>query len=133
MRPDRQWMTEEQFDEALMYALVRFRRLGIVGILQKPRPLTMLFCWKQLGSAEELEALIEAETADDGTFLDFLDAMRTWVGASGKGLYKPLRRENVLFFLDADVAKARLFQLAHGRGPIGERASDLVSNWEDGR
>jgi hypothetical protein len=133
--PSRQWLDKNQLDTAIVTITERFRRAGARNIFRRPEPLDILFCWHQLGNAEEVRTVIQAATKeDDVEFLSALNAMRGWLSSSTEGVRYPLRRQTVEQFLDADVARARLETLANSETTdtsLQLRARELLNDWTD--
>jgi hypothetical protein len=133
--PSRQWLDKNQLDKAIVTIIERFRRAGVRDIFRRPKPLDILFCWHQLGNAEEVRTVIQAATKeDDVEFLSALNAMRGWLSSSSEGVRYPLRRQTVGQFLDADAARARLETLANSgsiKTSLQLRAKELLNVWTD--
>lgn len=132
--PERQWLTRDQFDEAMEAIQKRFEALGLEGILAMPEAATILYCWVQLGDAKKLRELIAAYVVDDAKFIELLEAMRNWVNSSDQGLYQKLDTDVVQLFMDASDTKDRLNDLASSTSvssEIRKEASDLLSRWGD--
>ena len=106
--PDRQWLTRQEFDQALSKILERFRSMNIISIFDATEPLQILFCWQMFGDSNELKTATDMAARDDATFVKALQAMRTWVVSSAKGMYSSLEERNVASFMDAKAAKQRL-------------------------
>lgn len=132
-KQERQWLSREQFDVALAAILVRFREMKLQRILKKPKPLEILFCWKQLGDATDLDHEIATSISSDHIFLELLDTLRTWVGSSEHGLYRPLRNDVLKHFLEPGPAKSRLETLANDANADSDtriRAAAILQVWE---
>lgn len=132
--PDRQWLTREQLDSAIQIMVQRFRALGAEAIFQTPEPITILFCWLQLGDKAEVREFVANAIQGDEMFLEALSAIRGRRISSDEGLSYPLYRHYVDYFTDADIAKERLDSLARPDAPdpaLRERAENLLKAWED--
>jgi len=112
--------------------MARFRSLGIAGIIKKPVPLTMLYCWLRLGDKDELNAAISVQISSDFGLLDFLFGLKTWIGTSDNGVFQHIRPEVIGHFLDYNQIKLRLQKmLADQYPPMKERVSQVVGMIED--
>ena len=131
-RSERQWISREHFDASLKALLLRFNEMGIAGIIKKPVPLAMLYCWQQLGDKNELSAAINAEISSDFGLLQFLDALKTWIATSNKGVYQHIRPEVVGHFLDYAVVRERLKKFSDDPyPPLKEKVSGILKMIED--
>lgn len=81
-------------------------------ILSRPSPLTLLYCWLQLGDADLLRRTIAAFTDSDEGLLAFLEGVRTWVSSSDRGLFRSLQSINVRNFLDLQETDDRVRALS---------------------
>ncbi|MDD3181820.1 MAG: P-loop NTPase fold protein [Alphaproteobacteria bacterium] len=134
--PELEWLTVDQLTGAAEQAIIRFRTLGIEGILKQPDPLTIIFCWRQLGDPEELKRLVEKAAEDDGIFINFLEALQSSGVSSNRGAYKFLNKSYVGYFMDCAAAVARLEKMKGDNDPkveptIPSRAATLLDRLED--
>ena len=134
MDRERQWLSRQQFDDAIRAFVVRVEGISPIEVFAMPEPLAVLFCWAQLGPEPKLRAYLEAGTIEDESFIAAMEAMRGWLSSSDKGVSHPLYREYVAAFMDADAAKNRLSQIANNvSSELSSQAKDLVASWRDQR
>ncbi|OBQ70146.1 hypothetical protein A8146_28500 [Mesorhizobium loti] len=74
--------------------------------------LSLLFGWAQAGDFEEVREWVQANTLDDRKFLSFLYHARGWVSSSNRGVYYPLKKNELDYFLDFESAVQRLYSIA---------------------
>jgi hypothetical protein len=129
----RQLLTTAELDSCISALTSRFSQAGPEVVFNKPSPLDILFCWLQLGSADNVRDFIAKAIQGDKMFLDAMFAMRGWSASSSEGIRHPLRRSYVGQFTDADEALARLQSLATGsESTLSTRASQLLLDWTVG-
>jgi hypothetical protein len=134
MDRERQWLSRQQFDDAIKAFVVRVEGISTAEVFAMPEPLAVLFCWAQLGPEPKLRAYLEAGTIEDESFIAAMEAMRGWLSSSDKGVSHPLYREYVAAFMDADAAKNRLSQIANSvSSELSSQAKDLAASWRDQR
>jgi hypothetical protein len=109
---DAQWLSRPQLDAAVTEFIDRVKAIGPAAIFDMPQPLDVLFCWAQLGPADQLSEFLAPGIVTDAGFLKAMNSMRGWMSSSGAGVSHPLYRDYVLTFVDADAAKARLERLS---------------------
>lgn len=130
--PDRQWLTREEFNRALSRILARFRSMNLISIFEEPEPLHILYCWEMFGDSNELRSAIDRAAKDDVIFIKALQAMRTWVISSDKGLYASLEERVVASFMDDKATKERLRRIG-GDDSVGDElrqsADELLAAW----
>lgn len=105
-------LTTDDFETAVCSIVKRFQSLGVRDFFKQNEPLSMLYCWKQLGDQESLAAFMATATKEDDGFLHTLDGMRNWATSSNKGTYYPLNEKDISNFLDLEETIARLKKLA---------------------
>jgi Cdc6-like AAA superfamily ATPase len=126
------WLTQVQFDEALEALLSRIYALSMADLLQRPRPLTLLYLWEQLGDSELLHVRVDAFTQTDEGLLTFLDRLRTTVASSRRGVYRSLQSTNVQNFLDVEKTANRVRRIAEAPNEyeFGLKALELLDVWD---
>jgi hypothetical protein len=131
-RPDRQWLSKDQLVNAVATLTSRFNIADPSDIFDRPSPLDILFCWKQLGNENDATAFVNAAIADDEGLVHTMHGMRGW-SASSNEIRRPLHREYVEQFTDANVVKSRLAALADNTrlAPLNEQAAALLLEWVD--
>ena len=100
-----------------------------------PAPLDALFCWLQLGDANDCRKFMQEGTRTDDGLMSALEAMRGWHNTA-EGTRNPVRREYVEHFLDADDAKTRLAGISTNEEQSQtsrDRARRLMEEWTDKR
>jgi len=92
----------------------------------------VLFCWSQLGDADDLKSRFSEATNTDTRFLKALQALRGWANSSDRGVYHPLYAQYVTYVADPVEVRKRLEQLSirPGFGARSEKAKELLAAWE---
>lgn len=108
--------------------ITRFRLMRGPAIFRQPEPLVILHCWRLYGNRSELQNVLNEAMFDDFGFVEGLNAMRSWVHSSEKGLYYPLSRSVIADFIDPDKAKERLEQIRRDvpDAALSTRATQLL-------
>lgn len=135
-RPDQQWLTREQLDKAIEAIVERFQNLSPDAIFEAPTPLTILFCWLQLGSETDVREFFAHAIESNEGFIKAMNALQGWANSSTRGVYHPLKKEYVAYFTNADSAKTRLENLAlpdASDADLREKAGNLLHEWTDER
>lgn len=126
------WLTRSDFDLALKKIIARFHGMEITGILASPEPLQILYCWLQLGNADEVRQLLQQHSVSDSGFLDILGAMRIWVASTKDGTTARLQPDIVREFLDVEAVQLRLQKIVFcDDSTIAHRAKALLQSWKD--
>ena len=105
------YFTPSELDRVGTVMLKRYGTMTLDEILVGVSPTDILFAWAQGGGEDRVKALIAKETAEDKTFLQLLDVLRSTVTTS-EGRYKTLPLHNVEPFLDQQLVRMRLNQIA---------------------
>ena len=106
----------------------RFRAMTLDEIYSKPSPLEILFCWVQLGDAEEIRSVIAEATKEDEVFLNTLSALRGWSLSSIEGVKHPLSETYVESFMSAEKVRGRLLVLK-GNPRFSDAAEEMLREW----
>jgi hypothetical protein len=107
--PESNWiLTAEEFDRVLTVMLTRYRNTPLLELMRKPDFLSLLYAWKQATGTNEVNDWVQAQTATDSGLLSFLTAVRSWSASSTFGVQYPLKRRDLIPFLDFDAAMARV-------------------------
>lgn len=129
---DRQFETKDQLLQWATTFIERLKLIGFDAIFQKPAPLSILFCWLQMGNAEELRTRLATYTSSTRGLLNAVGAIRSWQTSSSTGLSHPIRKQYVAYFLDADAVHERLVKLSMSKsGVMRLRAQKLLSDWTE--
>lgn len=128
--PENVWISEESFHEATQSLIGRFERLGMKKVFALPAPLSVLFCWRQLGDAEDVKQRFVDATKTQAEFLAALGAMRGWANSSNAGVYHPIYADQISQFGDPLAIHDRLSKLAI-KGRLKHRgvAQSLLKDW----
>lgn len=103
-----------EFDRIAAAMLTRYRAMSLDAVLTTISPIDILFAWAQGGGADEVETVkqfLAKETIDDDRFLRLLDGLRSTITTSERS-YKALKLANVAPFLDPELVRKRLDQIA---------------------
>jgi hypothetical protein len=112
-RPEDQWLlTTAEFDDVLATMLRRYCETPAAELMRVPVLLDLLFAWKQGSGTEEARQWAETQTETDSGLLTFLARTRTWAASSNVGVYHPLKRRSLEYFLDYDRVVQRLRLIA---------------------
>lgn len=106
------WISEESFHDATQSLIGRFERLGMKKVFALPAPLSALFCWRQLGDAEDVRQRFVDATKTQSEFLAALSAMKGWANSSNSGVYHPIYADQIAQFGDPLAIHDRLRKLA---------------------
>ncbi|NOJ39819.1 P-loop NTPase fold protein [Bradyrhizobium australiense] len=130
--PQNAWLDREEFDECLSTIIKRFESLGMRKIFALPSPTDVLFCWVQLGDADDVRRRFSEATIKDGRFLWALEALRGWANSSDRGVHYPLYEQYVRVLTDPDKVLERLKQLATAAelGSHSIKAKELLGAWQ---
>jgi hypothetical protein len=130
--PENAWLKRDEFDECVAGMIDRFKSFGMRKIFALPAPMDVLFCWSQLGDAEEVKERFAEATKTETKFLKGLEAIRGWVNSSDRGVYHPLYAQYVLYVADPEQVRSRLEQLAlrSGSDAHSAKAKELLVAWE---
>jgi hypothetical protein len=126
------WLDIQQFDTSLQNVLQRIYAMDMREILDKPRPMTLLYCWLQLGDADRLHAQIKVFTESDEGIVAFLEGLRSWANSSSRGLYHSLQSINVQYFLDVEPTanRVRMISTSAADEALKKRALTLLDVWD---
>jgi hypothetical protein len=130
--PHNAWLKREEFDECLSTIIKRFESFGMRKIFALPNPTDVLFCWVQLGDADDVRRRFSEATVKDAKFLRALGALRGWANSSDRGVHHPLYEQYVRVFIDPDEVLERLQQLATTPelGAHSIKAKELLAAWQ---
>jgi len=131
---ERQWLNEKELEQATLIMIARFRKIGIEKIVDMSSPLDVLFCWVQLGDKTDVQKAIDLAIQDDEVFLKVLNVMRNRSISSDKGVSYPFRKDYLVSFMDADVAKQKLERLSKAddvESYLQKKAAQLLQEWEN--
>lgn len=131
--PERQWLSQEELNEASLLITRRYETFGVSKILGLPSPLDVLYCWVQLGDQSIARQYLAAATRDDVDFLSAIEAMRGWQNSSATGVTYPLRDDVIKNFFDAEETRKRLSNLSQeGQNrKVRRQASTLLAAWQN--
>ena len=108
-QPEQQWLlSASEFRDVLVTMLRRYRETPAAELMRVPELISLLYAWKQGSGTEEARAWVAAQTETDDGFFAFLSCLRSWAANSELGVYRPLKRRNLIDFLDYDHALRRL-------------------------
>jgi hypothetical protein len=133
--PERWLLTTDEFNEALATMLRRYREMPPAALSQVPNFLSLLYAWKQGSGTDEARDWVTAFTATDQGLLTFLSSARSWTASTARGVYYPLKREEVQPFIDVDAAIARvnaIIQRATATTDEKNRARELLNAFAQG-
>ncbi len=111
--PENTWLKRDEFDECVKVIVGRFESLGLRKIFALPAPTDVLFCWSQLGDADEVKRRFSEATRTDTKFLKALEALRGWVNSSDRGVYHPLYAQYVAYFADPEEVRSCLERIVN--------------------
>jgi hypothetical protein len=135
--PDNRWLTREELDECIGAMTTRFEKLGMRKIFSLPAPLDVLFCWVQLGDADEVKLRFAEATKTDTKLVRALNALCGWSNSSNRGIYHPLAEEYIAYFADPAVVRGKLEAIgSKGRqvpASLRTRARELLDLWTSPR
>jgi hypothetical protein len=134
--PDNQWLKREELDLCIRVLTRRFEMVGMRSIFALPAPLDALFCWVQLGNADDVRAKFAEATKTETKLLKALGALCGWSNSSDRGVYHPLVEEYVTYFADPSEVRKKLEAIATKNrqlAPLHARAMELLELWEPAR
>ena len=127
------YLSDPEYDEVASLMLKRYETMSVEAIFATPRPISLLFAWRQLGDEKGPRALLAPRLRSDDGFLDIMENLATIHSSSDRGEYAALTKDNLAPFVNYDDSKARLQRLAKRKGELGERAKQMVQAIEDAR
>jgi predicted KAP-like P-loop ATPase len=127
-------LSETELNVVSELMLKRYSSMSFDEVLAVPSPLSLLFAWRQGGDEEGPKNLISINIKTDEALLRTLEALSSTVTSSGRGKYEVLKRGNLEPFLDYDLTKERINELALGDtgDPMTLRAKNFQTSFEDG-
>lgn len=127
-RQEEWWLSEEEFEAACQIMIDRYRSTDISTMLDIPRPLRILFAWRQAGDEDGPRNFLAEFTQTDLNLIKALGMFVTYVNSSDRGRHYVLQRENVDAFLDYEAVTKRLAEIATS-GPVElrDRANELIA------
>lgn len=134
-KPPETWLlSEPEFEQACEVMLARYRAMTIAQLLSMPRPIQILFAWKQAGDEEGPRKLLAGATVSDAGLLEALDAFASRIDSSDRGRYTVLKRDNVEAFMDYDAVLNHLADIAkNGEAGLRDHAKRLLTQANDAR
>jgi hypothetical protein len=124
--------TTEQVNHIIELMLNRYRKMSADQIFDTPKPISLLFAWRQAGDPDGPRQLIGSNISSDREFVRTLENLTSTIISSNRGTCRVLKRENVDDFLDFDQAVQRI-KLLKEDPTLGERATLLATAVEDAR
>ena len=125
-RPEeKRYLSASDLDAVEVLMKARYTQLSFAEISALPRPISLLFAWRQIGDEQGPRALIASETSSNEGFVVVLEAM-TNIQRSSDGENIALSKENIEPFMDYGPAIERLAQIAREPGVLRERAVALM-------
>jgi hypothetical protein len=134
--PDNQWLKRDELDSCIHALTSRFERVGMRAIFEMPAPLDVLFCWVQLGDADDVRARFSEATKTETKLLKALGALSGWSNSSDRGVYHPLHEEYVTHFAEPGEVRERLEAIAtksRQLAPLRAKAVELLELWRPAR
>lgn len=124
--------TIEQVNHITELMLNRYRKMSADEVFNTPKPISLLFAWRQAGDPDGPRQLLGSNIASDREFVRTLENLTSTITSSNRGTYRVLKSENVDNFLDFDQAVKRINQLKEDP-KLGERAALLAKAIEEAR
>ncbi len=120
---EEEWLfTDVEFRCVLDIILERYREASFEEIVSAAQLISLLFGWGQASKFEEVREWVKSHISDDTKFLRFLSRARGWVSSTDKGVYYPLKKSELNYFLDFDQAVSRLNVMAVDTNlPVSDR------------
>lgn len=128
------WLNNDQLQDSIHAILSRFRKAAPHDIFSLPEPSTILYCWRNIGSHEEVQSWFRQAVSNAEIFLKAMSALRGWRSSSSTGISYPLRSASVALFMDAGQAKGYLTALSEDASldpTQREKATQLLQDWSD--
>lgn len=131
-KPDIEWLvTDAELDLIFELMLERFKAMSAEDVLSTIRPLDLLFAWRQAGDEDGPRALVEEHSKSSVGLVAALERMTSIRSSSDRGTHSVLTRANIGSFVDFDIVRARIAELAAGDGPLAQRATALERAFSD--
>jgi hypothetical protein len=107
--PESNWiLNTDEFDRVLAVMVARCGNTPPMELMSKPHFLSLLYAWRQATGTNEVNDWVHVQTATNSGLLSFLKAVRSWSASSTFGVQYPLKRRDLMPFLDFDAAMARI-------------------------
>jgi len=131
-RPQDEWLFKEaELDKITALMLARYQSMSASELMACPRPISILFGWRQGGDEEGPRRLVATHIASDAGLIDMLESLFSTITSSNRGTFQVLRQDNIKPFMDYEDIQRRLGSLKKN-SVLGERAKRLLKAIEDG-
>jgi len=127
--PEQLWrFTREEVDTIISSYVKNVQARPIQNVIKATNFANILYAWAQAvpDGYTVVKDWLATPVQNNETFLDVLIGLRGWTNSSNRGVYYPLKRENVELFFDHDVAYERALKLQQSSDEEIARKSRLV-------
>lgn len=126
-RREEWWLSEDDFEAACCIMIDRYRSIDLKTMMNTPRPLDLIFAWRQAGDEDGPGKFLAEVTATDEGLVDALGMFVTAIDSSDRGRYFAIKSENVSHFFNYDSIIERLTEIVESGSPeLREKASELI-------
>lgn len=123
---DSEWyLSDDELDEVSILMCWRYHGLSFSDFASTPRPISLLFAWRQMGDPDGPSQLMSRNSVTDEGLVQSLEALTNIQRHNGSEVIA-LSRENVSPFLDYNAALSRLVGLSEQGSSISPRADALL-------
>ncbi len=131
-RPESEWLfTNSELNLINQLILGRYQAMSAGDVFDSPRPISLLFAWRQGGDEQGPRRLVEAHVISDEGLIETLEHLTSPIESSSRGRLNVLKRENLAPFMDYEDVKQRIDVLRQHH-ELGERAKRLAIALDDG-
>ena len=113
-KPEELWnFTQEEMDTIILNYVNNVRARAVIDVTNSPNFASILYAWAQAvpENYTPVQNWLAIPLEDNETFLNVLIGLRGWTNSSNRGVYYPLKRQNVEEFFDYDEAYERTLTL----------------------
>ena len=104
----------------------RYETISPDDFFASPRPLSLLFAWRQWGDEESPVKMVNSKIVSDEGLVETLERLTNTVYSSEHGQRSILRKDVLSPFMDYDKAREKIYRLKKHK-ILGARAKRLAS------
>lgn len=136
-KPEELWnFTQEEMDAIILNYVNNVRARAVIDVTNSPNFASILYAWAQAvpDGYTHVQDWLNTALEDNETFLNVLIGLRGWTNASNRGVYYPLKRQNVEVFFDYDEAYDRTLALQQSDdSDLAQKVETVMTAFNDAK